>query len=343
MQKTLTQNDRKKIQQKIWGTVGIILFAIAMFTAIYFFVLRNFLKNGDDFGWIPTVILSLFAIFFLGIAAYLIQNFSQDLKIGVKNCIEGVVEDKRLNIKKTSRHRTGRGRSSKSSTQRYYYITVNGEAHKIPYDMYTKAKVGDTIYFEVTPNSKIILSYTILKSEVATALQTAPKIRKGAYPTSRQKQSRLTREDKATIRDLYDKGLRRRFMYISIVGLPIFGLVYNGLWVFALFIFPLPIILLYQVYKAILLYIHTKKSIREGKKNVTTTQVIDKLFTTITKNGRSSSNYKLKTTYKTIIVPEHVYGNVHTGNEIVVHEAMYTTAAIGLTVDDHYYSFYTDF
>ncbi|MEM6718969.1 MAG: hypothetical protein AAF611_06635 [Bacteroidota bacterium] len=343
MQKPFTQNDRKKIQQKIGFTVGIMLFAIAMFTAIYLFVLRDFMQKPDTFTNIPAIMFGIFGVFFVGVIVYMLSIFTKDLKSGVKNCIEGVVEDKRLNIKKSTSRRTGTGtrsgRSSSSSTQRYYYITMNGEAHKIEYKMYVDIKVGNTIYFEVAPNSKTVLSYKILESQAAKTLQTVPKLDKRTYPSYKTKQAPLTRRDEDSIRAFYDKKLRKHLTYIAIVGLPIFGLIYNDLMVFVLFLFPLPIILVYQLYKAIALYFNFKRSLDNRKKNLTTTQIIDKVFTTITRNGSKSSHHSLKTTYKTIKVPEDIYGKVTTGNEIIVHEATHLATAIGLTLDDQYYPF----
>jgi len=339
MQKTLTRNDRKKIQQKIWQTGGFILFAIAIFAAIYFFVLGDSFQKVDRFSPIFTVILSLFAVFFVGIVVYMITVFVKDLKAGVENCFEGTVEDKRLNIKKTTKHRAGNRRGSKSSTQRYYYMTINGKEHKIAYKMYADIKVGDTVYFEIAPNSKIVLSYKILESEAAKTLQTSPLLHKQKYPTYKTRQAPLTQKDKETIHTLYYQKLRKHLTYIAIVGLPIFGLIYNHLYIFVLFLFPLSIILLYQLYKAIRLYVNYKRSINSGRKNLTSTHIVDKLFTTINRNGRNSENYKIKTTYKTFIVPESIYTKLHTGGEVVVHEATHLATAIGVTVDDRYLAF----
>lgn len=344
MQKSLTRNDQKVIQKKIWFTVIFILFAMAIFGAIYFFVLRDFSKSPDGFGNVPMIVFGVFGLFFVGVIGYMMSVFINDLKAGVKNCYEGILEDKRLNIKKSSSSQNSigsrrGGRSSRSSTQRYYYMTVDGEQHKIEYAMYSNIKVGDTIYFEVAPKSKIILSYKILESEAAKVERNTPNLRRKEYPNSKIRQAPLPRKDKESIYAFYRKKLKRRLAIISIVGLPMFGLAYNGLALLALLIFPLPIILLYQSYKAIRLYFNYKKSIEGGRKDVVQTYITDKLFTTITNNGRQSSTYKLITTYQTIVVPEALYSIFNTGDEITVHKASHLPAVMGISLEEEYYPF----
>ena len=342
MQKQLTQKDRKKLRGKLWIGGVFLLIVIAFFYGIYHFVLRDFSSGTDGFGAVPLVIFGIFGLFFLGIIGYMISQFLKDLNSGVKNCIEGVVEDKQLSIKKSTSHSSGTGarsgRSSKTSTQRYYYMTVNGEQHKIEYVMYSKIKVGDTIYFEITPSSKTILSYEIRQSAADTVSPTKMH-HKSSYPTSRIRQAPLTREDREIIYEYYRKQLKRRLTYIVLFGLPVVGLLLNSLEGILLLIFPIPLILLYQIYKTVRLYFNYKKSMENGRKELVTTHIIDKLYTTITHNGRQRVKHTLKTTYKNISIPENFYSDFDTGNEITVHKALYLPVVVGIAKDDFYYPF----
>ncbi len=343
MQKQLTHSDRKKIRNKIWLTASFILFVIAIFGCIYFFVLRDFSKNDDDFGYIPMVIFGIFALFFVGVIGYMISIFIKDLKVGVKNCYEGIIEDKRLNIKKTTSNKasvgTRGGRSSRTNTKRYFYMTVNGEEHKIEYPVYASIKVGDTIYFEVAPTSNVMLTYKILESESDKVVRNTPKIHPKEYPNSRIRQAPLTREDKENVYGYYTVALRKRLTIIVFMALPILGLMYVDLLGLIVFLFPIPIILVYQLYKISMLYVNYKKSIHNGRKDVIETHITDKLFTTISNNGRKSNTYKLVTTYKTIAVPETIYGNFNTSDEITVHKASHLPAVIGISLEEEYYPF----
>ncbi|WP_298516775.1 hypothetical protein [uncultured Kordia sp.] len=343
MQKTLTSEDRKKLKLKIWRTFGFVLFAIAIFSAIYFFVLRDSFQHTDDFKLIPMIIFGIFGIFFLGVLGYMVLTFVKDLNAGVKDCFEGIIEDKKLNIKQSTSRRGGYGsrgsKTSKTSTSRYYYMIVDGKEHKIEYTMYMNIKVGDTIYFEVAPTSHTVLFYEILEN--ATPITTEPIVRFDPVdvPNSKIRQAPLTRKNKDVIRVFYDKKLRRRIALFVIVGLPIFGLVYNGLPFLALYIFPLPIIAAYQLYKLITLFFNFKKSINEGRKNLVATLVTDKVFTTISNSKGNHVKYTVKTAYKTVLVSEYVYPLIIVGDEITLHIATHLPIILGVTIEDEYYEF----
>lgn len=341
MQKTLTQEDRKKIQKKLRHTFLFIPIVIAFFSIIYFFVIRKMINDSDSFSYLFVGIFGLFALAFLGVIGYMVSIFIKDLKENTKDCFEGVIENKRLNIKKSTSKGAGVGRGgrSRSSTSRYYYMIVDGTEYKIEYEMYGNIKVGDTIYFEMTPKSKTILSYDILESKGAEAEKNAPRLQNKSYPTSKVRQAPLSQKDKESMHAYYHKKIRKRLTIITIVGLPIFGLIYNDLALLALLIFPLPIILLYQVYKSIMLYSNYKKSMESGRKKLTQTHITDKLFTTITHNGSKSIRCKIVTTYKNIDIPEDVYLDFETGDEIIIHEALHIPNIIGIERNDQYYPF----
>ncbi|AXG70769.1 hypothetical protein KORDIASMS9_03015 [Kordia sp. SMS9] len=341
MQKQLTQTDRKKLKGKLWFTSSFILIVIAFFYGMYHFIVRDALQKTDGFGTVPLVIFGIFGLIFLGIVGYMMSIFIKDLKADVKNCYEGVIEDKKLHIKKTTSNTSSSGsrgrRSNRTSTKRYFYMTVNGEEHKIEYPVYASIKVGDTIYFEVAPNSKTILSYKILESEAVKVVRNTPKLHRNEYPNSRIRQAPLTREDQENMYGFYTVALRKRLTIIAFMAFPILGLMYVDLLGLIVFLFPIPIILIYQLYKVSTLYVNYKKTINNGRKDVIETHITDKLFTTISNNGRKSSTYKLVTTYKTIAVPETIYGNFNTGDEIVVHKASHLPAVMGISILDTYY------
>jgi hypothetical protein len=343
MQKKLTRKDRKKIEQKIWATVAFIVFAIVLFTIIYRFVLSDFQKDSDGFGNIPVYIFGVFGLFFLGVVVYMISVFMSDLNGGMKNYFEGIVEDKNLNIVQSKSHgrssfRGGR-RSSRTSTKRYYHITVDGKQHKIEPAMYNNVKVGDTIYFEVAPKSKIILSYEVLEHAVARTSPRRAEKTKENYPTSKMRQSPLTRQDTANIQKYFYKNLQYRLSICLFISLPIIGLVANGLWVFTLFLFPLVIIVLYQLYKLIVLYINYKKTIVTGRKQLIETEVRDKIFTTVSNSKGKQAKRTLVTTYDTVEVPEPMYQQIETGTTITIHKALKLPYVMGITVNEQYYHF----
>ncbi|MCH2195560.1 hypothetical protein [Kordia sp.] len=143
------------------------------FSAIYFFILRDSFQDTNDFELIPTLIFGVFGVFFLVILGYMASILIKDFNAGAKNCYEGIVEDKKLNIKQSTFHSRSHDHrdssNSKTNKKRYYYIIVEGIEHEIEYNMYLQVKVGDLVYFEVAPKSRTVLFYEVLEN---TAVET---------------------------------------------------------------------------------------------------------------------------------------------------------------------------
>jgi hypothetical protein len=344
MQKKLTQTDRRKIQQKIWLAIGFTIFAIALFTAIFKFVLPEFSRNDGGFDNVPTYVFGTFGLFFLGVVIYMMSIYVNDLNGGVKDCFEGIVEDKNLNIVQSKSRGTrsgfrGGSRSSSTQTKRYYYITVDGTQHKVEYTMYNNVKVGDTIYFEVAPKSKVVLFYEVLAHAVARTSPKAVHRTKENYPNSKIRKSPLSRVDLDVLRKFFYKKLQYRLSIMLFIGLPIIGLIYNGLWVFVVFLFPLPLIILYQLYKVLRLYFKYQKSVASGRKQLIEAEVRDKVFTTVSNSKGKHAKHTLITSYDSVQVPENIYQKIDTGAEIVIHKAQYLPHVLGITLDENYHSF----
>jgi hypothetical protein len=270
--------------------------------------------------------------------------YVNDLNGGVKDCFEGIVEDKNLNIVQSKSRGTrsgfrGGSRSSSTQTKRYYYITVDGTQHKVEYTMYNNVKVGDTIYFEVAPKSKVVLFYEVLAHAVARTSPKAVHRTKENYPNSKIRKSPLSRVDLDVLRKFFYKKLQYRLSIMLFIGLPIIGLIYNGLWVFVVFLFPLPLIILYQLYKVLRLYFKYQKSVASGRKQLIEAEVRDKVFTTVSNSKGKHAKHTLITSYDSVQVPENIYQKIDTGAEIVIHKAQYLPHVLGITLDENYHSF----
>lgn len=341
MQKPLTSKDKKTLRKKLGTVFFIAIIAILIFTFIYNFILKDFFKTDDSFKYIPIAIFGIFGLFFLGVIIYMGKSILYDIKTGVKNCFEGIVEDKRLAISKSTSHGSGvgsRGGSrTKTNIKRDYYITVNDTEHKVEYDMYNHVSVGDKIYFEEAPKSSIIIHYEVLEKVSSVKNHTATTQSRTEYPVSKVKQAPLSRPDRTILQSFFKQKLGSRLKTILFVGLPIVGLLWNDLGGLLVFLFPLPIILIYQLYKLVRLYINYNKSSNSGRKQLITTHVTDKVFTTISNNGSRSQKRTLKTTYGNLNVPEKMYQKIDSGDEILIHKALHINCIFGITLDEMYY------
>ncbi|EDP98506.1 hypothetical protein U8527_21095 [Kordia algicida OT-1] len=340
MQKPLTPKDKKILRKKLIFVAFFAAIAIAIFYMIYSSVLKDFSKS-DGFGYIPLIIFGVFGLFFAGVIVFIAWSNIQDIKIGVKNCFEGVVEDKRLNISQSTSHgrSTAGGRrtgGSRTSTKRDYYITVAGTEHNVEYPMYSKVSVGDEIYFEIAPKSNALLHYEILEEAVDEQKHVQRYSRK-TYPDSKIRKAPLTARDKDFVKRFYNKKLRSRLIGIAFFAFPVVGLLVSNLGGLLVFLFPLPLILIYRLYKLIRFYMNYQKFVSEGRKKLITTQITDKLFTTMSRNGAKSQKRAIKTTYGSLSVSEDIYQKLHTGDEIILHEAPYLSHVIGFSLDEVYY------
>lgn len=342
-QKPLSQRDKKKIKQQLVLTSIIAFFAICLFGAIFYFI-SSTLKSNDGFGAIPFIMFGIIGLVFAFIIGYMFMSTIKDARSGVKNVIEGIIEDKRLDIKKSSSNRvhgTGaRGaRSSGSSTKRYYYITVHGTQHKIDYKMFNEVSVGDYVYFEMTPKSGILLDYKLLEKGEKTQQKSLHKgFTHANYPASKIKEAPMQKREVDNLHQYYTQKRNYRLRIMGFLSIPIIGLWYYGFPFLLLFIFPVPIILLYQLYKLIRLYLNYKKSIDSNRKKMITTFITDKTYVTIKNNNRLTIKYKLKTTYKTIDVKEELYDFMNIDEEIILHQPLYlNTYTFGITYEEVYY------
>ncbi|QHI37924.1 hypothetical protein IMCC3317_33070 [Kordia antarctica] len=312
---------------------------IGIFTFIYTMILRDFTTNDDGFSYIPIVMFGIFGLIFAGIIGYMVWVFVYDLKNGIKNCFEGIIEDKRLHIKHSTSTSTGsRGSGRKTTTKRYYHMIVDGTQHTIEYDMYANVSVGDHVYFEVAPKSNVILHYETSRQAASEIPRNIPRYSRESYPDSKIREAAFTREDKNNLKEFYKSKVTSRVRTIAFLSVPIIILAIYGLASLLVFIFPLPLILLYQLYKLLKMHLNYKKTIDTGRKKLTSTYVTDKSFTTVSNNGRTSEKCTLITTYKSIITPEMVYQNIEVGDEIIIHEAFQMSHIMGISVDEAYYS-----
>lgn len=338
MQKPLTPKDKKKLRSKLTFVGFFAIVAIAIFYLIFTFVLKDF-SNSEGVGYIPIIIFGVFGLFFAGIIFYIAWSCIQDINTGVKNCFEGIVEDKRLNISQSTSHSSGGGRrsgGSKTKTKRDYYVTVAGTEHNVEYSMYHNVSVGDEIYFEIAPKSNALLHYEVLEEAVVEPKRVQSYSRT-SYPNSKIRKAPLTARDKDVLKSFFSKKLRSRLITIAFLAFPVLGLLLNGLGGLLVFLFPLPIILIYQLYKLIRFYSKYQKSVSEGRKNLITTQVTDKLFTTISRNGAKSQKRAIKTTYGSVSVSEEIYQKLNSGDKITIHEALHLSHALGFSLDEVYY------
>ncbi|APY11105.1 hypothetical protein BWZ22_07550 [Seonamhaeicola sp. S2-3] len=323
--KPLSSQDRSKLRKQYLFAVLFLLVASAIFSFIYFFVIKP-----DNFSGIPIVIFSIFLLFFAGIISYLFWNTYIDLKRGIKHCYTGVVTDKRIDKHTTNsrNYNTRIGTNTRHKSSRtYYYITIDNKEHSVPFSKYTKVNVNDKVYLESSPKNKEVLTFTVLEKNqnpvtptVNTSYSTLFKSKSITKPMS---QSEID-----LVKKSFFKKVRRALIYITIYSILLFML-WLGIF---LFLIPVIIAFTYTSIKLLILINNYAKFNRNGRlKNITTVQVTDKL--TMTSNT-NSTKFRVTTNVENIDVSQKIYNKLKTNDIIELHKATFLKNLVGVSINE---------
>lgn len=338
MQKELSFSDKKKLRKKLWSGVFMALFVIGFFYVIFRFLSKSFLKSNDAFTYIPFFFFGIIGIFFGVVLFMIFRGVIIDLQLGIKETYQGVISDKqhKVNIRSGTRnHGTGfRGSKSRGgSTTHKYFITLDDVKHLVTFKMFKDIKVGDKVYFEKGPKSGTIFSYEVLSPTPKGTLvsENENRLNRLSYHKHKIQEAPLSKIEIEKIKSFFRKKFSSRVFVLLFFGLPTLGLLISGYGSLLIFLFPLPLVILYQLYKLINLCIKYNKVLYEGKKLIISAYVIDKLRKSISKNGSKSSQITIETSYGAVNVSENVYDSINTSDEIIIHKAKYLP--IFLSVD----------
>ena len=305
----LSAEDTQKLRKRL---IPILLFPL-IFAGFVYLIFSQVMSN-DQFtnDGVFSYVLGIFGLFFLGIIGYMVWSHLADIRGGTKDQIEGRVTDKRLDIQTSTSHRTGsRGRSSNSTkTTRHYYVYLDGEEFKMDYQHYGKVKVGDHILMERAPKSNMIFRLEVLESsneakEVEEAQMDVD------FLAAELIEQRFNEEDLTALRRSFTADRRRKLTFMILPGFIAAWFIYTGMWGLLVFLFPIPIILLYQVIGLCRLTLRYAKDKAYGHKTGRTALLEDKL--TITGN-KTRNRHRLITTQGQYTVATTVYDALSTGD-----------------------------
>lgn len=299
--KKLSIKDVDKIKKKQSQFFLFLVFFLTFFSGLTFFVLKD-LDFSNITSFITIGFLSFFLLILVGIFVYIHKKVYNDLQSKEKYCFEGVIEKKTINSHATTKKRT---RST-------YFLIINNVKHKVNIAQYSICKVGDTVYFEITPSAKIILTFEVLKKNKLTA---NPRI--GSFREKpKRHESRLTVRDKQVITHIFKQKLKIKCLFSIPPMLLIIGLIYSKMGYALVVLFPIPLILIYQLIKIVQLYFNYQKALQGNRKNIATNTVIDKFIKT---GNKIATKQRLVTNFGSLQVPNTLFNKVKVGDEIQIH------------------------
>ena len=309
----LSSEDTQKLRKRL---LPILVFPV-IFGGLVYLIFSQVISN-DQFNsdGIFTYVFGGFGLFFLGIIGYMAWSHLADIKGGIKEQIEGEVTDKRLDIQTSTSHRTGsRGRSSSStSTTRYHYVYLDGEEIKMDYRHYSRVKVGDQIRLERAPKSNIILMLEVLETGNKEEQIQEGKV-DAKFLATEIAEKRFTPEDLAALKRIFVADRKRKLTFMILPGFITAWFIYTGMWGLLLFIFPIPIIILYQLIGLSRITLRYSKDKAYGHKSGRTTLLEDKLTMT---GNRTKSKHMLITTHGRYTVSGPIYDVLSSGDKLVI-------------------------
>lgn len=318
--------DIKKLRRQLFAMLLFPVVVIGMFLLFISFVFKDF-KNSFAGDAVVLYVFIGFCLFFFGIIAYMIGTTAIDLRRGIKHRISGKITDKRLNVQTTG---SGSGTGGKTRTTRYYYLYVDDEEFSVDYREFTKVKVGMHVVMDRAPKSKRTLSLETIPQPDAEMVST-PNNERHRFLEKRIPHTRYTQKDFEALKRIWYAALKRRlFLAAPFVSIGILLLI-SGFWGFAVFLFPLWAVPLYQAFQLYRAHRNYRRNKFSAHKKGVAALVEDKL--TITSNRRSNSN-SIRTSQGRITVNTMLYDKLSIGDGITIYFTQYGNMPIGLLTRD---------
>ncbi|WP_108423661.1 hypothetical protein [Flagellimonas amoyensis] len=318
--------DIKKLRQQLFAMLAFPVVVIGMFLLFISFVFKDF-KNSFVGDTVVMYVFIGFCLFFFGVIAYMIGTTAIDLRRGIKHRISGRVTDKRLNIQTTG---GGSGAGGKTRTTRQYYLYLDDKEFSVDYREYTQVKVGMDVVMDRAPKSKRTLKLDILSRSDATN-DPLPRTDTDRFLEKRIPHTRYAQKDFEALKRIWYAALKRRlFLAAPFVSIGILLLI-SGFWGFAVFLFPLWAVPLYQAFQLYRVHRNYRRNKFSAHKKGVAALVEDKL--TITSNRRSNSN-SIRTTQGTIKVNTVLYDKLSVGDGITIFMTQYGNMPISLLTMD---------
>lgn len=272
-------------RRKLWFNVSWALAFPFLAVGMFYFTMRW--VGGDQFIATLPLFFKLFAGFMgfamVGIVGYITAKSLKDIRQGEARVIQGVVSDKKKEITtKTTSHYNGRGSSTSTSTSTSNFIFIDDVKFKVENAAYSSVRTGDLVELTLAPHSEIQLGFEILERNAVEIPQASTE---KLWNPSIQEEF-LDEEDRALLKRWLVKRIKRRLWVSLVPGFIQFGLLASGFWGFTIFLFPLYIVLIWQLVGGIRSYLAYKNVLEQDRKTIEQVMIVDKSVTT--NNGKPS-------------------------------------------------------
>lgn len=252
----LSPDNRSFLRKRLIGYSIFSLVAIAI--CIVFFLMAP----RDTF---LTIALVCFWLLFFGLIVYMFSGVFRDISLDQKLIVRGVIESKASRAKR------------KSSTINRM-LQIGGKQYYVDFRDFASVTAGDTVELHYAKHANVCLGLIVIHSSTVRDIekQAEDEIKEVKEEYREDRAMELQPEDRQLLWSSFWRWARFRIFAILILGWMLLGLVAGGLWAVALFLFPLPLALLYLIYSLVRKANQIQRDIRGGQKLVKALKVIDK-------------------------------------------------------------------
>lgn len=306
----LSSEDKSKLRLQLIPIFIFPIFVIIIFVLIFTYVLPDTsdLMGGETFNYAFIAVGAIFA----AIIIYSFWTIVTDIRRGIKYRIEGIVMDKKMNISTHTTGSSGARNSGKTRTKRSYFVTIGEEEFSMKNSEYNMLQTGDEVVMEISPKAKRTLRLEVLKRE---EVQVHSSTKMGSTSLQNTGLIKLTEQDRVRLQQRFKGQLVRRTLFLGVPLFIVVSLASSGMASLLIFLFPIPIIAILQLYKLLKMVIQFMNSRDVDTKMGQVVKVVDK--TTITSN-RNATKYLVKTDGQLLNLPKEAYEELSKGEHVIV-------------------------
>jgi hypothetical protein len=312
----LSREDSTRMSRAMLLTVTVpLLFGVFVYFA--FGAVRGRPLYGGEWDMMEYGVLVFMTLVTGGCIYVVFQKFT-DVRSGIKHVYTGILQDKRKSITKSRSTSSGRSGSTSTKTTITYYLKINDKEFYVSASQFNSIQMDDLVCIEIAPKSKLILRLEVLKA--ASTLRERTEANNSSKPIHKVSKASLDQDDLRALKKALNKKIGSKLLFMAAPLLIIVGLVSSGYWGILVFLFPIPIIVIWQIVSLLRWFLKYRRIKTENSKEVIVTSILDKQ--TIT-NNNSSTKYALTTTAGTVTVEEDFYNKLPDHKTIVIEKAPY--------------------
>ncbi len=329
-EQAINADDRKKITRGMLGIVVVpVMFGLFIYFAFSWVMGRTVLTGEwETFDYVILLFMGLI----ITVCTYLLIRKASDLRTGVKHVYEGILEDKRKNVQKSTSSSGGAGMRSgggtRTKTTITYYLTISGQEFAVDQMKYAQVATGDRVRLEIAPKSKFILNLQTLEKATKIHADSEAVSYRSSVP-DRVINKDLTAQDEKVLRKIWLKKLRTKLLFIAVPLLIAFSFISQGWWGLLLLFFPVPIIIIWNAISLLRWYLKYQSIKRDHVKEEITTTVTDK---TTTSGNRTAATYIVSTQAGSFTIDKSAYDQVKSGDQIVIEKTPVLDLVVGTRV-----------